>query len=226
MMQRGKEGIQMGRKSTAALGGRVAVVTVTATWPSGREPLKGLPRTRSARHVRVTLVPGRGGRGAVGRVDRGRGGPTRIQLVRSGRGAGLDRDGPGLRWVGVFSACAFGGWRAGDRREVPLRPTMQAMLIPVLFLSVQYLDIGEDMNVPDDFTQNEMVTGMWWRHLVAGGIAGAVSRTCTAPLDRLKVYLQVRFGSGVHCCVSEVLALDILFFSSLFSGSWNSINRN
>nr|XP_018917803.1 PREDICTED: calcium-binding mitochondrial carrier protein SCaMC-1-B [Bemisia tabaci] len=54
-----------------------------------------------------------------------------------------------------------------------------------------YLDIGEDLNVPDDFTQNEMKTGMWWRHLVAGGFAGAVSRTCTAPLDRLKVYLQV-----------------------------------
>lgn len=56
----------------------------------------------------------------------------------------------------------------------------------------KYLDIGEDMNVPDDFTQNEMQTGMWWRHLAAGGIAGAVSRTCTAPLDRLKVFLQVQ----------------------------------
>lgn len=56
---------------------------------------------------------------------------------------------------------------------------------------LQYLDIGEDMNVPDDFTQKEMQTGMWWRHLAAGGIAGAVSRTCTAPLDRLKVFLQV-----------------------------------
>ncbi|KAM7249361.1 hypothetical protein ACFE04_019888 [Oxalis oulophora] len=53
-----------------------------------------------------------------------------------------------------------------------------------------YLDIGEDINVPDDFTQTELSTGMWWRHLVAGGVAGAVSRTCTAPLDRLKVYLQ------------------------------------
>lgn len=56
----------------------------------------------------------------------------------------------------------------------------------------KYLDIGEDMNVPDDFTQTEMQTGMWWRHLAAGGVAGAVSRTCTAPLDRLKVFLQVQ----------------------------------
>ncbi|XP_072930813.1 calcium-binding mitochondrial carrier protein SCaMC-2 isoform X1 [Epargyreus clarus] len=54
-----------------------------------------------------------------------------------------------------------------------------------------YLDIGEDMNVPDDFTPSELQTGKWWRHLLAGGIAGAVSRTCTAPLDRLKVFLQV-----------------------------------
>ncbi|XP_067001152.1 mitochondrial adenyl nucleotide antiporter SLC25A23 isoform X2 [Anabrus simplex] len=70
----------------------------------------------------------------------------------------------------------------------------------------KYLDIGEDMNVPDDFTQKEMITGMWWRHLVAGGVAGAVSRTCTAPLDRLKVYLQVHGSknSNIKSCLRHM----------------------
>ena len=55
----------------------------------------------------------------------------------------------------------------------------------------QIIDVGEDALVPDDFTDSEIQSGMWWRHLVAGAAAGAVSRTCTAPLDRLKVILQV-----------------------------------
>nr|SVE80546.1 EOG090X0MQF [Daphnia magna] len=66
-----------------------------------------------------------------------------------------------------------------------------------------YLDVGECVAVPDDFTIQEMLSGMWWRHLMAGGMAGAVSRTATAPLDRLKVFLQVhglnKFGSLVAC---------------------------
>jgi len=61
------------------------------------------------------------------------------------------------------------------------------------------LDVGESVSVPDDFTLQEMLSGMWWRHLVAGGVAGAVSRTATAPLDRLKVFLQVNKLSLTLC---------------------------
>lgn len=61
--------------------------------------------------------------------------------------------------------------------------------------------------VPDDFTIEEKQTGMWWRHLVAGGGAGAVSRTCTAPLDRLKVMMQVRNPSFLNCGSGNDLSL-------------------
>jgi len=54
------------------------------------------------------------------------------------------------------------------------------------------IDIGEQLTCPPEFTEKERKTGMWWRHLVAGGMAGVVSRTMTAPLDRLKVMMQVR----------------------------------
>ncbi|XP_051849146.1 calcium-binding mitochondrial carrier protein SCaMC-1-like [Antechinus flavipes] len=56
------------------------------------------------------------------------------------------------------------------------------------------IDIGDSLSIPDDFTEEEKKTGQWWRQLLAGGIAGAVSRTSTAPLDRMKVMMQV-YGS-------------------------------
>ncbi|KPP58241.1 calcium-binding mitochondrial carrier protein SCaMC-3-like [Scleropages formosus] len=56
-------------------------------------------------------------------------------------------------------------------------------------------DIGEHLTVPDEFSERERRSGVVWRQLMAGAMAGAVSRTGTAPLDRLKVFLQVHGSS-------------------------------
>lgn len=55
------------------------------------------------------------------------------------------------------------------------------------------LDIGDSLAIPDEFTEEEKSSGGWWKQLVAGAVAGAVSRTGTAPLDRMKVFMQVKY---------------------------------
>ncbi|XP_055081737.1 calcium-binding mitochondrial carrier protein SCaMC-1 isoform X2 [Periophthalmus magnuspinnatus] len=53
------------------------------------------------------------------------------------------------------------------------------------------LDIGEQLTVPDEFTEEEKKSGYVWRQLMSGAVAGFVARSATAPLDRLKVFRQV-----------------------------------
>ncbi|XP_031231083.1 calcium-binding mitochondrial carrier protein SCaMC-1-like isoform X2 [Mastomys coucha] len=53
------------------------------------------------------------------------------------------------------------------------------------------IDIGESISIPDEFTEQEKKSGEWWKRLVAAGIASVITRTCTAPLDRMKVMMQV-----------------------------------
>lgn len=56
---------------------------------------------------------------------------------------------------------------------------------------IQLLDTGEQLSVPDDFSEEEKKSGYAWRQLIAGAMAGCVSRTGTAPLERIKVFRQV-----------------------------------
>ena len=50
------------------------------------------------------------------------------------------------------------------------------------------VDIGEQTVIPEGISKHMHAS----RYLIAGGVAGATSRTFTAPLDRIKVVLQVQ----------------------------------
>lgn len=50
------------------------------------------------------------------------------------------------------------------------------------------VDIGEQTVIPEGISKHIHAS----RYLIAGGVAGATSRTATAPLDRVKVALQVQ----------------------------------
>ncbi|XP_030630200.1 calcium-binding mitochondrial carrier protein SCaMC-1-like [Chanos chanos] len=81
------------------------------------------------------------------------------------------------------------------------------------------LDIGDSLAIPDEFTDEERTTGVWWRQLVAGAMAGAVSRTGTAPLDRMKIFMQV------HASKSNKISLVDGFKQMIKEGGFTSLWR-
>nr|VDD34369.1 unnamed protein product [Brassica oleracea] len=83
------------------------------------------------------------------------------------------------------------------------------------------IDIGEVAVIPDGISQH--VKGS--RLLLAGGLAGAVSRTATAPLDRLKVVLQVQRGhAGVLPTVRKIWREDKL--TGFFRGNGLNVMKD
>nr|XP_020471618.1 calcium-binding mitochondrial carrier protein SCaMC-1-like [Monopterus albus] len=81
------------------------------------------------------------------------------------------------------------------------------------------LDIGDSLAIPDEFTEEEKSSGRWWKQLVAGAVAGAVSRTGTAPLDRMKVFMQV------HSSKSNRIGLVGGFKQMIIEGGLTSLWR-
>lgn len=81
------------------------------------------------------------------------------------------------------------------------------------------LDIGDSLAIPDEFTEEEKSSGGWWKQLVAGAVAGAISRTGTAPLDRMKVLMQV------HSSKTNKISLAGGFRQMLKEGGFMSLWR-
>ncbi len=57
--------------------------------------------------------------------------------------------------------------------------------------------MGESRAMPIEFPEEASGFGMWRSFVLAAGLSDAVSRSVTAPIDRLKTQLQV--GSAVRC---------------------------
>lgn len=62
----------------------------------------------------------------------------------------------------------------------------------ILLQEVGQITMTDNIQVPNEFSDApSKAEGGWWRHSLAGGVAGVISRTSTAPIDRIKLYMQV-----------------------------------
>lgn len=66
-------------------------------------------------------------------------------------------------------------------------------------------DVGESRAMPIEFPEEASGFGEWRTFALSAGLADAVSRSATAPIDRLKTQLQVSFN--IRCYLGLCLTL-------------------
>jgi len=80
-------------------------------------------------------------------------------------------------------------------------------------IAVSSSDIEKTYSVPETITQfltthyAHLKENSAFKFLLSGGIAGAVSRTATAPLDRVKIYLQMQRGQTTPSMIQSVVQI-------------------
>ncbi|PKU62582.1 calcium-binding mitochondrial carrier protein SCaMC-1 [Dendrobium catenatum] len=79
------------------------------------------------------------------------------------------------------------------------------------------VDIGEQTVIPEGISKHVNAS----KYLIAGGVAGATSRTATAPLDRLKVLMQVQTK-----CARIIPAIKDIWKDGRFSGFFRGNGLN
>lgn len=86
-----------------------------------------------------------------------------------------------------------------------------------------YSTAGENSKLPRWMQQLD------WGHLLSVGIAGAVTRTSVAPLDRLKILMQTggtkSFSKGWIGAARQMLRQDVSIFKALFRGNGANVLR-
>ncbi|XP_061587783.1 solute carrier family 25 member 24, like [Cololabis saira] len=80
-------------------------------------------------------------------------------------------------------------------------------------------DVGESRAMPIEFPEGASGFGAWRTYVLAAGLADTVSRTVTAPIDRLKTQLQIQGSKAMTQGFQEMRAYNL---RSMWQG--NTVN--